>query len=168
MSPTYKAASKIIATALHHKWEIIPKGEPTTMWDVPGWKVKKGRITITIWERRDGGLMQVTILRQASGGSDITHFPPSYKDKLGLVLRQIEEGEWLQWYMTPEWLKWWKSLDHTCCSFYGPAPGQTMEEYNAMPFYQQCRSMHCSDCGRTTGSQGHRNCPERKPVSKIL
>lgn len=64
---------------------------------------------------------------------------------------------------TDDWVIYWKSLDHSNCGKYGA--GDTVEEIQAnfeRPDYQQCRSMHCPDCGKTTGSQGHRNCPERK------
>ncbi|QSM01154.1 hypothetical protein SEA_NANOSMITE_130 [Mycobacterium phage Nanosmite] len=41
----------------------------------------------------------------------------------------------------------WKALDHTFCSRYGL-------DFNA-PAYEQCRSLHCGMCGKSTSSQGH-------------
>lgn len=64
-------------------------------------------------------------------------------------------SEWRQPWMSDEWLKWWKSLDHSGCTRY------TLDE-NA-PAYEQCHSMHCDHCERSTGSQGHTNCPAQTP-----
>jgi hypothetical protein len=63
------------------------------------------------------------------------------------------EAEWRQWWMDDAWVEWWKSLDHSNCGVYdlGSFPAT----------YLTCRDMHCPDCGKKTGSQGHINCPER-------
>lgn len=162
MSPTYWTASQIIAAAREHGWETIPAEKSGGLFEPPKpWSVKKGITTIEIFERRDGGLLKVTIRRSWPGGSDVYVFGPRDKGKLATVLRFIEEGDWLQVYMTPEWLAWWKSLDHSAmCSHTGPQLGETMEEYDARPDYQKCRSMHCAVCEKPTGAQGHYKCPE--------
>lgn len=65
-------------------------------------------------------------------------------------------------WITDEWMEWWKGLDHSNCGYYG---GDTIEEtleQQYWPGYLRCRSMHCPDCEKPTGSQGHRFCPERE------
>lgn len=47
-------------------------------------------------------------------------------------------------------IEYWKSLDHSECGIY-----DIQAWMDGAPFYQLCRSMHCGDCGRKTGSQGH-------------
>ena len=64
-------------------------------------------------------------------------------------------GDWRQPWMTDEWIEWWKSLDHSRCT--------RMEMNLDKEPYELCHSMHCLDCGRSTGGQGHYNCPERTP-----
>lgn len=67
---------------------------------------------------------------------------------------------------TAEVIEYWKSLDHDLCTRYGL-------NFDA-PAYEQCHSMHCPQCGKRTGGQGHLKrvgddwlCPtpeaERKP-----
>lgn len=60
------------------------------------------------------------------------------------------EEEWLPPWATPEWLAWWKSLDHSSCTQYFMDPD--------VPAYIRCHSMHCPKCNRPTGGQGHFNC----------
>lgn len=73
------------------------------------------------------------------------------------------EEKWRRPWMTDEWVENWKSLDHTMCTqFVDAVPPLSIEEYYALPAYIKCRSMHCPDCGKRTGSQGHLNCPGRE------
>lgn len=64
------------------------------------------------------------------------------------------EAEWLPPWATPEWLEWWKSLDHTNCTQYFMDPD--------VPAYIRCHSMHCPKCNRSTGGQGHFNCQQER------
>ena len=66
-------------------------------------------------------------------------------------------------WITDEWLEWWKGLDHSRCSQSSDdLHALGVEAYYAAPGYLKCHSMHCPDCGKPTGSQGHHPCPERK------
>jgi hypothetical protein len=47
--------------------------------------------------------------------------------------------------------EWWMSIDHSNCAVY---PDGLDYDFDA-PMYQQCRSVHCPQCGQRTGSQGH-------------
>lgn len=71
------------------------------------------------------------------------------------------EADWRQPWMTDEWMGWWTSLDHAFCSQYADGP-EDFEIKQAMPGYMKCHSMHCPDCGKSCGGQGHFSCPERK------
>lgn len=58
-----------------------------------------------------------------------------------------------EWFANHPWLdrKQWLAADHSGCAIY---PGDLDYDANA-PEYQQCRSTHCPQCGKRTGSQGH-------------
>jgi hypothetical protein len=68
------------------------------------------------------------------------------------VFSPTTEEEWMPPWATPEWLEWWKSLDHTMCTQAGYSPESDV------PAYIRCMSMHCPTCNRTTGGQGHFDC----------
>lgn len=67
-------------------------------------------------------------------------------------------SDWQQPWMSDEWVEWWKSLDHSNCATY------SLNEFYAS--YETCRDMHCPDCGKRTGGQGHMKCPERTPETQ--
>lgn len=74
------------------------------------------------------------------------------------------EADWRQPWMTDEWLTWWKGLDHAGCSQY--IDGVEFEVVKLLPGYVMCHSMHCPDCGKSCGGQGHYNCPVREAKKK--
>jgi hypothetical protein len=69
-------------------------------------------------------------------------------------------ADWRQPWMDDEWLAWWKGLNHGGCSQYIDAVD--FEVAKLLPGYVKCHSMHCPDCGKSTGGQGHMNCPVRE------
>lgn len=68
------------------------------------------------------------------------------------------EAEWMPPWATPEWLAWWKSLDHAGCTQYYDGT----EAWEDVPAYIRCHSMHCPKCNRSTGSQGHLDCKQER------
>jgi hypothetical protein len=54
-----------------------------------------------------------------------------------------------EWFDQHPWLdrEQWMAADHSLCTHY-------MEDRN-LPDWQACRSMHCPQCGKRTGGQGH-------------
>lgn len=86
MSPTYWTASRIKAAARAHGWEIGQPRAPETSWDVPPWECRKGRQTVVIYERRDGGLLGVTLRYPLYGGTNSDYYGPRCRDKLRTVL----------------------------------------------------------------------------------
>lgn len=90
MSPTYWTASQIKAAVREHGWEFIRAAKPTSSWDIPAWGAKKGRCTVMVTERRDGGLLGVWLTYPKSSGSNCDYYGPRSAGKLDTVLKFIK------------------------------------------------------------------------------
>lgn len=85
------------------------------------------------------------------------------EQKLAEAIAEAEKN-WRQPWMTDEWLAWWKELDHAFCS--QSSDNLDYELFQELPGYMKCYSMHCPDCGKSCGGQGHYNCPVREAKKK--
>lgn len=88
MSPTYWTASQIKAAVREHDWEFV-KARPND--PDCAWGARKDRHQVLLKENRRGGLVWVRFHYPATGGINVDHLGPDYRNKLAEVLTFLKD-----------------------------------------------------------------------------
>jgi hypothetical protein len=110
VSPTYATPFTIMKVAKEYWWKIIPTPDQIQPWKLfkTRWVAGMGtgyneKLTIAIKERRDGGLLWVSLTRARPGLElNQVYLGPRFANKKHAVLSWLTEPiDWTQWGIAP-------------------------------------------------------------------